>query len=495
MRVPYLDFDNSTLRDASDLLSCPFTVDASRLFSFKDTLRSHNKNDKNVLRLERLYSRLLEQARPSFRRPDAAVRKQTDTKRHLAAIREFYDLKVARTPGLLLGSAYDQSLAKGEDTFAFVNSIIDNFGYYADQIAEDLDIANTEEIFGCTDLKLLWSVYFLHEKIIEVYLGLLRVVVERNAIWLEPTSRLAGVQRAAWLATFLEKQSDWSEHGEFIRARKATLDDLTSDELDKLVYRLMDRTLSLNPRYIHKLGDSTFIILLEQVVRFFALLYLYSIERNQLKVRDKRFQTYGISPEIETLALQLRDHSLGRHSGRCALDIPLDILDGAYWFGHTKFSVVLKAALASLIRMHGRAQNPKPDLGDMLGRWFEKTYIRPYLMDIAAENYEVFGEIVPRPDNDAKGYDIDFVLKDIRTKKFYFVQVKYGWSRNEIYLRDKLRALTTRSGIMGGVAQLKRFREVISFPSVRDKLCKIGLSDATENNSHFLLVQNSSAQL
>ena len=138
----------------------------------------------------------------------------------------------------------------------------------------------------------------------------------------------------------------------------------------------------------------------------------------------------------------------------------------------------------------------KTNAGAELGRWFEHEYLSVYIADeVNPEWYKVHKGFTAKEGETVLGYDIDFVIEDLRRNIFYFIQVKYLEKSHLPYLADEFDTLFMReSGIIKGLRQLSslrgNFEDKRILENVKNSVGQKFSANELNNKSHFILLHN-----
>lgn len=130
-------------------------------------------------------------------------------------------------------------------------------------------------------------------------------------------------------------------------------------------------------------------------------------------------------------------------------------------------------------------------LNQVLGDFFEKKYISEFFSrDDLSDKYIVHSGILAHEieGNDLKP-DVDFILEDLRRKKFYFVQVKYLRTGGKAFISGDLDYIVSGK-LTKGINQLAYAKKAVESGRLKDLLNKRGLKECNQNNSIFLIIHN-----
>lgn len=369
------------------------------------------------------------------------------------------------------------------------SAIAHTYGYYADQLTEDCGFHESIGLVDKEDFQKLWRLYYLHEQLVLVLLGQLKVLKKKNAFWLVPTHNSWKSLKASWYRSIAHRGSEASLTIDFLNTSdKLKCAAPSCREIDNLLEQALDRELSIHPKYIDDKAYYGRIPHIKEILRFFIYLEYQDICGGVVTANDTALAAYGIDDKTLSL-LDMYGKRIIERGIRNSLNRGYILRDdGSFAPTNVRLGIIFRAYVSEMIRDE-LLKDPK--FGEQQGRWFESGYVAPYIRENACIDYDIYPGVNLRSHDQQKSFDADLILRDKRRNTYIFVQIKFSWAMNDTYWGESIRRLFGKDSIKKAVTeQLLTLRENISHGRVQSKLESIGVTGANKDNSYFIVVHN-----
>lgn len=372
-----------------------------------------------------------------------------------------------------------------------------------EMVREDLHRygVNSEKI-GLQTTERLVALYLLTEALVLLECGVCTLNVQGNTFTLKKTEKFERALHTHWFAsmvTVISKRFDMIDFQKIISdahscgtpALQFIMD--RPDILSYLTMIQVDKTLSLNYRFLHSLPlacrePMADFIERARVATLFTLIWTeFLLERKGKTSLD--------APIIKL-----------SHNGLQKLKIPQRILDDLIFLNsgktiHNKIFSVLGDDLYKL----GTLSNDQMlvqycsekllEYGSLFGKWFETGYIASCIeSDVPKSRYRVYlgGESKLRS---KEKYDIDLIIEDVEADRLLLCQVKHRNNTELPYFRSHWHEFFMGSSIKSGLRQLASIAKSFDNSSLVDMIkTRTGRrdisSDYLRRRSSLVLIHN-----
>lgn len=273
-----------------------------------------------------------------------------------------------------------------------------------------------------------------------------------------------------------------------------------SNHLKKLTYYLVDKTLSINSKYIERPFSHIFQQLFErcQLLTYLICYFFYyevnyyqqnrEIELKQISIQNIEIIKAGFKQnEIDSLI-----SDIGKRIGFYNTVLEKTDINGHLNLKKFNLYYTFNIHAKSLLDNSLRTQK----------KWFEQSYLIPYLMKELNGQRFIIGKGFQRLNkyrNQLPNYDIDVVIYDKKTDLIYFCQLKHKIDFLMTSFRHELKTFSSNI-IQNGVNQLIGLTKIINHDLIKEQLItafqntplnksyikKYDLS----KNSRFILIHN-----
>lgn len=300
------------------------------------------------------------------------------------------------------------------------------------------------------------ALFGLHEHIFFALAGLGKFIQEENVDTLVLNDYTLEATFLKWYSGFLNQQAQMSIHlglGRLVginlfRTKIASTDfsRISPESLDMAAYFFLDRCYSINSRYINtKLSEKIDLENAIQFLRWICFLFLWQ------DIHPGEYFFFD-SDLVDRLMLSKKEIpklvSIAEQSDGTDTVLKLDERKGIRISGEFSPGYLSEALRGHVIQRTSVS---------FVGNWFEEEYLIPYITgDINQEWYRIYPGLKSKKSEPILGYDIDFIVEDIRRDIFYFVQAKYKSKAYLTYLYDEFDTVHVQeNGISSGIRQLK----------------------------------------
>lgn len=384
------------------------------------------------------------------------------------------------------------SSGQAREDWQFVENIVGGqffakLEHTCNRVTESLKLNHTHQR-SILEHPRLWVAYYLSEVYFLMRLGLMEAHFQGRALRITPSSTLWASLKSHWLSEIFESSSRNTDRYALADPAKVLAQHgyLTSTDREAFVDYLLDKCLSIHPDYLSaKVKAHPNYALMRSVVYFAAHVEMKVMAEHRTVSRAE------LSRYIDRAHLDVIDSILAARR-EPTLDSPTCFVRRSgdrYERGEVYFKYGLKLLLGALPRNIPGA-GKQGDFGDLLGKYFERDYLKNYLRKIGHSRWETHGEFTPGNNAKIQGYDIDLVLHDRQHDQYYFIQVKYSLAKLPIYLAEQCDFFMNASFQKGVLRQLLILKDNLDDESIRKKLNQHGLHGATRENSHFILLHN-----
>lgn len=269
-----------------------------------------------------------------------------------------------------------------------------------------------------------------------------------------------------------------------------------SDFLKSVTNYLVDKTISINIRYLEK----PFSLALQQLYERAQLLtYLICLLINSYLQKDKIYSQSILINNSELLKAGFTQDEIdcliadiGKRTG--FYNTILEKTESKHLLKLKRFSIkyCFHVHTKSLLDKFLKTKD----------KWFEKSYLIPYLKNELNSKRFIVGRGFQRNNkyaNEFSNYDIDVVIYDKKTDLFYFCQVKHRLTSLMTNFRNELNTFGSEK-IQDGIAQLTGIKQIINQDLIKQQIITafqntslttsyIRKNDFSQN-SRFLFIHN-----
>jgi len=359
--------------------------------------------------------------------------------------------------------------------------------YTCNRISENFDLDDSY-LHSTLAHQQLWTTYFLSEIFFLLSLGLMQAQYRKDEILIRPTRKLMPSLRNRWLAETSEAHSNMTdrvflqEFGKSLAQGKP----LSIEAKEMLTDYILDKCLSIHVRYLSpKLKENSRYQYLRDIVFVALFLEMRSIHGNR-KTHYAAFSRYITAGSLSCMTSALTCDSLPKVDTAQSF---ISVQGSEYIRGALNFKYGLKKLVGILL---GNTKDPKNkhDVKSLIGNNFEQEHMIDYIKNIAEKRFKVHPGFKAEKNAKVPDYDIDLVLEDTTYDTFYFIQAKYRLSSQPTFLSEQYEVMQKSDFKKGYAIQLLTLKNNLNEPSIRKKLNDHGLSSATSNNTHFILLHN-----
>lgn len=131
------------------------------------------------------------------------------------------------------------------------------------------------------------------------------------------------------------------------------------------------------------------------------------------------------------------------------------------------------------------------NLNNILGKFFENEHVKGYFGNSGlSEKYAVYDGVLPHQiKNTELNPDVDFILRDRRRNRYYFIQVKYLKIGGKNYISGDLDHILSGK-LIKGIKQISDAKIALNTDEFQSILESRGIIGANSDNSTFLLIHN-----
>lgn len=269
-----------------------------------------------------------------------------------------------------------------------------------------------------------------------------------------------------------------------------------SDSLKNVTNYLVDKTISINIRYLEK----PFSLALQQLYERAQLLtYLICLLINSYLQKDKIYSQSILINNSELLKAGFTQDEIdcliadiGKRTG--FYNTILEKIESKHLLKLKRFSIkyCFHVHTKSLLDKFLKTKD----------KWFEKSYLIPYLKNELNSKRFIIGRGFQRNNkyaNEFSNYDIDVVIYDKKTDLFYFCQVKHRLTSLMTNFRNELNTFGSEK-VQDGIAQLTGIKQFINQNLIKQQIItafqntSLTTSYIRKNdfskNSRFLFIHN-----
>jgi hypothetical protein len=359
-----------------------------------------------------------------------------------------------------------------------------------EMIQEDLH-REGRDFTSVTDdgLNRLIALYLLTQALVLLECGACTVVIKGRTFLLV---KKPAYERALYTTWFCNTMNELSKMADLIEARKVVneahrqgrkvleLCRMRPDILDNLTIFNVDKALSLNARFIHKLpapahGSLQVVMERARVATLIQLLWSEAIlEREEEALNDP--------PAPHLSAQVLSDLMIPTQiwSEMVALSEKKPNHDKLVFVrGEDRFQLGPLSLAQIMVQYCGEAMER---FRSHCGPWFEKEYLLSYIdEEVPKSRYRVYpgGKAKERS---AVKFDIDLIIEDVEADRLFFCQVKYRHNPALPFFRSNWYEFFLGNTIQKALGQLKSFAESFDDPAVVDLVrTRTGRKDLSSN--------------
>ena len=287
--------------------------------------------------------------------------------------------------------------------------------------------------------------------------------------------------RATWFARTL----DQSSRGRTIAMIKDLSDagKTTAKDLEPLIERILEQDLAIP---WHRLTDQgralQSIQHLYDAVALVAVVAVADFRCASIKMTRPDLMRHGLEFGAVSAVLRRQSHALVTDQFITRKDDTLNVrIEGS--------SKGLRSYYRTLEKEFGECDVLREQIG---GFFFEKTHIRQRIEH--GEDYKSRYQILEGFDrykvlDDAPNEsDVEFIIKDIEQRHYYFVQIKHSLLGERAFFNSIIEA--TQNDIGKGILQLREAKRLLEAGLLHKTLAARGIDDAAPDNSSFVLLHN-----
>lgn len=359
--------------------------------------------------------------------------------------------------------------------------------YTCNRVTENLDL-DESYVYSTLSHQQLWITYYLTETYFLLTQDLMQAKYRRGKILITPTPALLPGLRQRWLAEASEFHSNMSDriYLQSVGGLLANGGSLSFQQRDALTNYILDKCLSIHVGYISPdLENNSRYQYLRDIVFIATFLEIRTYQGHR-NTHYGAFSAYVNPASLSCMASALSSAQLPKVDSAQSF---IAVRGSDYIRGALNFKYGLKKLVGFLLGDFKDPANPH-DVKSLFGNNFEREHMIDYIRDIDEQRYRVHSGFKAKNNAKIKKYDIDLVLEDTSHNTFYFIQAKYRLSAQPTFLSEQYEIMQRSDFKKGYALQLLELKNNLADPSIRDKLNGLGLSAATEQNSHFILLHN-----
>lgn len=345
-----------------------------------------------------------------------------------------------------------------------------------EMIQEDLHRESCDlEKIDCKSLDLLVAFYLLTEALVLLECGVCTVSEKGHTILFQKTPAFERALHTHWFGNAMSTLSKTADivriqrileegraHGysalALCRKHPGILDQLTTVQIDK--------ALSLNQRFLHKLPAPLLssISAVWERTRIASLIQLLWAE-TMMEYQENAMENppnFRLTPTtLSDLRIPAKiwrdmDAASARKPPHDKLVVKLD--EDLFQIGPLSVEQIMVQYCAE----------DSENFRSLYGKWFEKEYLYAYIdEEVSRSRYRVY------PGGKAKGrmekkFDIDLIIEDVEADRLMFCQVKYRHNPNFPFFRSDWHEFFMGNTIPKAILQLKNFSQSFDEPAVLD---------------------------
>ncbi|MQC51692.1 hypothetical protein [Vibrio parahaemolyticus] len=327
------------------------------------------------------------------------------------------------------------------------------------------------------------EVFLLSEHMYLVLYGLAKVKHQDSALNFSVNDEIHNTFfKPKWFANFWETTSSITNFASF-----NLMPDGVSISDARLFIKSMsdiflDKVFSINSKYItRKLSNTDGFKSMGLICDIIALLFYSQFKLNKNHVHLSDLNAFGLAiDDIEKVKF---------------VNNELDHMDRLFNFRPSSIELVnpcvsirSRRLIESLIKV---SSGNKFD--DVIGHHFEKQYIPDYILNNLndrGDRFRLHGELLSEQAIPGeKDGDVDLIVEDTCSNKFYFMQIKYLRNAGKPFIRGDVEYLTNKS-VHKGVLQLAKMKEYHAKGMLNQILESKNIATCIPENTTYMLVTN-----
>lgn len=369
----------------------------------------------------------------------------------------------------------------------WLEQLLTKFEYHVNRLSEHSNLGE-EYLLPLIENKNIWVSFYLSEIYFFCKNGLLDVSYKKGSFKFFLANGVEETHiKPYWLTEVLESLSQKSDQKmlyEFAKAIHIANPEYVANEL---VLQVLDKVFSIKEQFLDEstLESEKFKCMKEYICLYSVLAGFCLSGVNKVRLQyffDNKLIRHSTASFVQKYLGQLDAKFNGVYSS-------IKFIGNEVELGNLEFKVGIRHFVGGLLNSKQR-ELKGTDFPGLLGDIFDKNYVFNYLSGLKNKDWTLYTDFKAGTGADVKGYDVDIVIKDNLTLKFYFIQVKYLLSALPRFLVERINTLRRNPLKKGFDPQLLSLKNSFNEPSVQEKLRNNGLGDATLDNSHFILLHN-----
>ncbi|EOW9232173.1 hypothetical protein ACOA57_003364 [Vibrio cholerae] len=375
--------------------------------------------------------------------------------------------------------------ASAEDRSALDVNRVDIINQQIERLHELFSITDkfeSKQYLTCEVSRVI-EVFLLSEHMYLVLYGLAKVKHQDSALNFSVNDEIHNTFfKPKWFANFWETTSSITNFASF-----NLIPDGVSVSDARLFIKSMsdiflDKVFSINSNYItRKLSNTDGFKSMGLICDIIALLFYSQFKLNKNNVHFSDLNAFGLAiDDIEKVKL---------------VNNELDHMDRLFNFRPSSIELVnpcvsirSRRLIESLIKI---SSGNKFD--DVIGHHFEKQYIPDYILNNLndrGERFRLHGELLSEQAIPGeKDGDVDLIVEDTYSNKFYFMQIKYLRNAGKPFIRGDVEYLTNKN-VHKGVFQLAKMKEYHAKGMLNQILESKNIATCIPENTTYMLVTN-----
>ncbi|MBY7933582.1 hypothetical protein KW447_21740 [Vibrio fluvialis] len=375
--------------------------------------------------------------------------------------------------------------ASAEDRSALDVNRVDIINQQIERLHELFSITDkfeSKQYLTCEVSRVI-EVFLLSEHMYLVLYGLAKVKHQDSALNFSVNDEIHNTFfKPKWFANFWETTSSITNFASF-----NLMPDGVSVSDARLFIKSMsdiflDKVFSINSNYItRKLSNTDGFKSMGLICDIIALLFYSQFKLNKNHVHLSDLNAFGLAiDDIEKVKL---------------VNNELDHMDRLFNFRPSSIELVnpcvsirSRRLIESLIKV---SSGNKFD--DVIGHHFEKQYIPDYILNNLndrGDRFRLHGELLSEQAIPGeKDGDVDLIVEDTCSNKFYFMQIKYLRNAGKPFIRGDVEYLTNKN-VHKGVFQLAKMKEYHAKGMLNQILESKNIATCIPENTTYMLVTN-----
>lgn len=385
----------------------------------------------------------------------------------------------------------DPSLESIDENIAYSHAVMHyqtKAEYHSNRITESL-LLEKKHHPNITTCKNLWTLFFLSEYYFLLKTGQMEISASKHGLHLKRTQKMLEATPGYWISETIEFNSKLTDTFglSILYENLMQHNSISPAAWNSHINIILDKVFSIHAEYLNSdFKNNRLYKLLRDTIGFSIIIEIKCNNHHSPVNRDWVKNLRLISEEN----LITIDNFLEKYKGSSYGNSENFITSDAHYYYRKdlSFKYGIKRFAGKILDI---SKNDDNSLFSDYGKIFEKSYIYEYIKKLGNYDYEMLDGFQLKINVNGKDShcDIDLILRDKNKNLFYFIQVKYLSSFNPTYLSEQC-SIFNHKRMIKARNQLTPLKDNMETVHVRNFLDKNGLSEATPENTYFLIVHN-----